>query len=248
MPFLLRNLKLQPGESEELLLEGLKARFSLRSEDIAAFRVARKGIDARKKQQIRFVYTIEFTLADESGFAARHMPQPDLEFVQPYAEEPLPRLNADRRIVIAGMGPAGLFAALRLSDYGLTPTLLERGKGTEERIRDVRRFWETGELDTESNVQFGEGGAGTFSDGKLTTRVRDPRIGYVLEKLVEFGAPPEIRYLAKPHVGSDRLRMVVMNMRRRLEANGVTVRFGRRVTDLVTDAGRLKAVLVNDRD
>lgn len=248
MPFLLRNLKLQPGKSEELLLERLKARFSLRPEDITAFRVARKGIDARRKQQIMVVYAIEFTLADESGFAALHMPQPDLEFVQPYIEQPLPRLNADRRIVIAGMGPAGLFAALRLSGYGLIPTLLERGKATEERIRDVRRFWETGEFDAESNVQFGEGGAGTFSDGKLTTRVRDPRIGYVLAKLVEFGAPPEIRYLAKPHVGSDRLRMVVMNMRRHLEANGVTVRFGRQVTDLITGAGRLKAVLVNDRD
>lgn len=248
MPFLLRNLTLHPGEAEGLLLERLRARFFLRPEDVTGFSVVRKGIDARRKQQIKFVFTVEFTLADEAGFAAQHLPQADLEFLPPQAPPLLPRLSTNRRIVIAGMGPAGLFAALRLADYGLTSTLLERGRAVEERVLDVQRFWGSGMLDPESNVQFGEGGAGTFSDGKLTTRVRDPHIGYVLAKLVEFGAPPEIRYLAKPHVGSDRLRGVVANLRRHLEACGVTVRFRRQVTDLIADAGLLRAVVVNSQD
>jgi uncharacterized FAD-dependent dehydrogenase len=143
------------------------------------------------------------------------------------------------------MGPAGLFASLRLVERGVKPIILERGKAVEERIADVMSFWNHGLLDVESNVQFGEGGAGTFSDGKLTTRVRDPNAGYVLEKLVSFGAPPEIRFLAKPHVGTDRLRKVLVNLRRHLLTSGADIRFCTRLTDLVIQDGQVRGVLLS---
>lgn len=180
MPFLLRNLTLNPGEGEDLLLEKLVTKFTLRRDQIVSWWVVRKGIDARKKPRVKIVYTIEFTLADEATFRQLHGLDADLEPVPETAELCFPRLGSTKRIVIAGFGPAGLFAALRLSEYGLAPVVIERGAPMAERVQDVQAFWSRGMLDGESNVQFGEGGAGTFSDGKLTTRVRDGNIGYVL--------------------------------------------------------------------
>ena len=127
-----------------------------------------------------------------------------------------PHRRTDRQIVIAGSGPAGLFTALRLAEYGLTATIIERGQPVEQRALDVQQFWRNGLLDPESNVQFGEGGAGTFSDGKLTCRSKDPLVPWILERLADFGAPSEIRYLAKPHIGTDRLRVVVKTIREHL--------------------------------
>jgi uncharacterized FAD-dependent dehydrogenase len=245
MPFLLRNLTLCLGE-EELLADRVRARFALGPDELLDWHVARKGIDARKKAQIRLVYTVEFTVADEEGFRARHLPAPDLEYLEPAPARSFPRLNADTRIVVVGTGPAGLFAALRLCEYGLVPVVLERGKPVEERVRDVERFWAHGVLDGDSNVQFGEGGAGTFSDGKLTTRVRDANLRYVLTRLVEFGAPEDILNLAKPHIGTDRLRRVVINIRRHLEARGAAILFRHQMTDLLVSDDRLQGVVVND--
>lgn len=245
MPFLLRNLALSPGEDEDLLLERLLTRFSLDRAEITSWRIVRKGIDARKKPRIKFVYTIEFSLVDESGFRVKHGSDPDLDVAMELEEPHFPKLCAAQRIVIAGSGPAGLFAALRLSEYGLTPAILERGRPIADRVRDVQSFWSRGELDVESNVQFGEGGAGTFSDGKLTTRVKDRNIGYVLSKLVRFGAPSEILYLAKPHIGTDRLREVVTNIRLHLESAGVAIRFREKLTDIVTNGDSVRGVVVN---
>jgi uncharacterized FAD-dependent dehydrogenase len=221
MPFLLRNLTLNLGEGDELLPLRLMDRFSLTPEDLLSLSVARKAIDARKKPNIKFVYT--------------------------RVQSVLPKLRSDKRILIAGMGPAGIFAGLRLAEYGLTPAIVERGKPVAERVRDVAEFWRRGSLDPESNVQFGEGGAGTFSDGKLTTRIRDANSGYVLEKLVRFGAPPEILQLAKPHIGTDRLRRVLINIRSHLETNGLAVRFREKLTDIFIGDGELRGVAINDR-
>jgi len=247
MPLLLRNLTLNLGESDDILPEKIAARLSLEHNALVSWRIVRKGVDARRKPRIKFIYTILFSLADEEGFLARHGDDPDLSRAENGRRPVFPRLAATKRIVVVGTGPAGLFAALRLSEYGLSPVILERGRRMEERVRDVETFWRTGLLDTESNVQFGEGGAGTFSDGKLTSRVRDPETGYVLEKLVQFGAPEEILWLAKPHIGTDRLRGVVTRIRRHLEASGVAVRFAHKVTDLLADGGRITGVVVNDR-
>jgi uncharacterized FAD-dependent dehydrogenase len=247
MPFLLRNIALDPGEGEDLLAARIMARFSLAPHELTGIFVRRKGVDARKKQQIKFIYTIEFTLSDETGFWQQHHLDPDVEIV-PAREAPrFQKIAANKRIIIVGTGPAGLFAALRLAEYGLAPIVLERGRSVAERVKDITSFWRKGLLDPESNVQFGEGGAGTFSDGKLTTRVRDENSAYVLGKLVAFGAPGEILHLAKPHVGTDRLRRVIVNIRRHLESNGVVIRFREKVTDIVSKGGSLQAVVINDR-
>jgi len=248
MPFLLRNLILNLGETDEHLATKLCARYDLPSAALLSLNLVRKGIDARKKPHIKFVCTVEFTLADEEGFWSRHKGDPDLGRIEAQPEQALPKCAVSRRIIIVGTGPAGLFAALRLTEYGLAPLLLERGKPMPERVRDVQAFWSRGALDTESNVQFGEGGAGTFSDGKLTTRVKDPNIRYVLDRLVQFGAPREILHLAKPHIGTDRLRGVVTAFRQHLEGQGVTVRFQKRLSGLAIGAGRLNGVIIDGRE
>ncbi|ACM21871.1 FAD-binding oxidoreductase, putative [Geotalea daltonii FRC-32] len=247
MPFLLRNLTLDLGESEEFLPAIVCARFSLQPEDITRFAIIRKGIDARKKPRIKLVYTIEFAVADEELFKLSHQGG-DLEYVAEKKPPVFERVACDKRIVIVGMGPAGLFAALRLAEYGLTATIVERGRPVEERLKDVQSFWDRGELNTASNVQFGEGGAGTFSDGKLTTRLKDQNIRYVLDKFVQFGAPEEILTSAKPHIGTDRLRCVITAIRQFLTERGFSIGFSSRLTDIVTDSGRIIALKINDTD
>jgi uncharacterized protein len=246
MPFLLRNVILSPGEDENLLPAMLLSRFSLAHDDLTGIRVIRKAIDARKKPHVKIVYTIEFTVADENGFWQANQLDQDLEAAPVRERAQFPRIASEKRIFIVGAGPAGLFAALRLTEYAISPVILERGKEVENRVRDIESFWRSGLLNPESNVQFGEGGAGTFSDGKLTTRVRDVNSAYVLENLVRFGAPGEILYLAKPHIGTDRLRRVIVNMRRHLESLGTVFRFREKLTDIVSHEGRFHSIVIND--
>lgn len=246
--FLLRNLTLSLDEDESLLPQRLAERFALQAADVISCRIVRQGIDARKKAHIKHVYTVEFAVADPESFWRRFGGERELERVQASLPAVHTPVASSARIIVAGSGPAGLFAALRLAEYGLKPLLIERGREMDSRVKDVGRFWQKGELDEESNIQFGEGGAGTFSDGKLTTRVKDPHASYVLARLVEFGAPEEIAWLAKPHIGTDRLRDVVVNIRRFLASRGVEVRFGARLTDLQVAGGLLRAVVVNGNE
>ncbi|ABB32894.1 FAD dependent oxidoreductase [Geobacter metallireducens RCH3] len=248
MPILIRNIVLAPGEGDDVLGTRVAERFGVPERDIQSLHLVRKSIDARRKPRVIIVCTVQCRLLDEAGFLVRHGHDPDVKAVKEEPQPVFPRLAGGGRIVIVGMGPAGLFAALRLAEYGLAPTILERGRPVEERTRDVQAFWSLGQLDTESNVQFGEGGAGTFSDGKLTTRVNDSRIGYVLQKFVDFGASPEILHLAKPHVGTDQLRRVVAGIRQGLLAAGCDIRFRSRVTDIVSREGRVGTVIVNGTD
>jgi uncharacterized FAD-dependent dehydrogenase len=247
MPFLLRNLALGLEEDEGLIPEKICSRFSIPRNELMNCSIVRKGVDARNKRRIKFVCSIRFEVSDEEVFRRGRFPDPDLDYVEIEREPVFSRCRGGTRVVIAGMGPAGLFAALRMVEYGLTPVLIERGKPVEERLKSVQSFWSAGLLDPESNVQFGEGGAGTFSDGKLTTRIRDVNIGYILKKLVDFGAPADILSMAKPHIGTDRLRGVVTNIRRHLQASGVDIRFSTRLTDIVQSSGRLSAVVLDDR-
>ncbi len=226
----------------------IAARYRLSTGAITGFRIVRKGIDARRKARIKLVYTVEFNCAEAESFRAVHAGDADLRWVEELPPRSFKRLDSRKQIMIAGMGPAGLFAALRLAEHGLTATVIERGKPVAERLRDVTTFWGKGLLNPDSNVQFGEGGAGTFSDGKLTTRVRDANIQYVLTKLVQFGAPAEILWLAKPHIGTDRLREVVTGIRRHLEHCGFTIFFQRQLTDIRTSGERLGSVIVNNQD
>ena len=243
MPFLLRNLPLLPDEDEELLLNRTASATGLRKEQIKRFRIVRKSVDSRRKPRIFFVCTVLFFLDDETILDPSAASIPNLEKVQEEIPTVFSKAKHPGLIVIAGMGPAGLFCALRLAAYGVPSVLLERGRPVEERIRDVSRFWANGILSPESNVQFGEGGAGTFSDGKLTCRLRDPNTGWVLEQLISFGAPPEIRFQAKPHVGTDRLRGVVAAMRQVLLERGCRIHFNTCLTALGISRGKIMSAI-----
>lgn len=200
-------------------------------------RIIRRSIDARRKDRIRKVYTLDFTADKKLPLD----PAPDMTYRR---AEPGTRTMANRP-VIAGFGPCGMFCALVLAQQGYRPLILERGQRIEDRIRAVERFWETGELDPECNVQFGEGGAGTFSDGKLTTGIKDPRIRFVLEEFVRAGAEDDILYDQKPHIGTDHLRGIVKNIRGAIEELGGEIRYGTRLEHLQTKGGRVSGVVVS---
>lgn len=248
MPFLLRNLTLHPGDDESRLRVLAAGQLGLAPADLLEFCIRRKGVDARKKPRVLLVYTVSFSLADERCLSHK---LGQLDNLEQLSVEPSFTIRSERRpepVVIAGMGPAGLFCALRLVGHGIAATLIERGKPVEERVQDVSRFWRDGTLHPESNVQFGEGGAGTFSDGKLTCRLRDPNTAWVLDQLVQFGAPPEIRYQAKPHVGTDRLRGVVAAIRNSLQQHGCCIRFSTCLTGLTSQTDRIAAVVCNQSE
>jgi uncharacterized FAD-dependent dehydrogenase len=245
VPFLIRNLACDFRTSETAVFGQLLTRLSLNREEIVSWKIVRKGLDARKKKSIRYVYTIEISVRDETVCIEKFANDGDITHIPEKQPKTFPRITADKEIVVSGMGPAGLFAALRLAEYGLTATIIERGRPVEQRVQDVQAFWDRGVLNPESNVQFGEGGAGTFSDGKLTTRIRDENLGYILENLVRFGAPREILWLAKPHIGTDKLRRVVAGIRTELQERGFTIRFSGKLTDLVTRKGQVSGLVLN---
>ena len=208
------------------------------------FRLYKKSVDARRREDIRFVCTV---LAEgelpEKALAATVLSRADAHILK---RETLAPVIGEHPLayspMVVGMGPAGLFAALLLARYGYAPILIDRGASVEDRVRDVARFTAEGALDPDSNIQFGAGGAGTFSDGKLITRIQDPYCSLVLETLVEFGAPKEILFKAKPHVGTDLLRGVVSAMLREIERLGGQLRYRCRLDDIVECADGLRAV------
>ena len=235
------GLRLRPGETESKLAD--KAKRELGTE-IRGFIVLKRSVDARKKDDIALVYTIAAKVAHENQVLKKCRSKK----VSMYREEryvfPVERLRLPKRPVVIGTGPAGLFCGLMLARIGARPILLERGMDVDTRVRDVEAFFESGSLDPRSNVQFGEGGAGTFSDGKLNTGVNDPRMQMILEEFAAHGAPAEIRYDAAPHVGTDYLRRVVKELREELISLGAEVRFAHQVTGLCVEDGKLKGLEV----
>lgn len=230
------QIKLKPGQPKELLKEKIEKKYSIKITD---WKIVRESIDARNKKDIYFVYTVDFNC----NRRLRLKEAVDIKYELP---EQGTQILLHRPVII-GFGPCGMFAALILAEAGYSPLVLERGKEMEKRTADVDRFWKDGILDTESNVQFGEGGAGTFSDGKLTTGIRDFRIKKVLEEFVAAGASSEILYKAKPHIGTDVLRDVVVNIRNKIISLGGEIQFESRVTDFLTDPkGRLVGLEVNN--
>ena len=221
----------------------------IQKKDVKHICVAKQSVDARKKEALKYSYTVEIRLKENAAYKKKENRiteisetayHPDVSGTQPLSSPP----------VIVGAGPAGLFCAYLLASHGFSPVVIERGRRVEERQKDVETFWKTGLLDPESNVQFGEGGAGTFSDGKLNTLVKDKfgRSRFVLETFVRFGAPKDILYVNKPHIGTDILTEVIANLRREIIRLGGSFQFATKVTDLRVCDGKLTAIELNEKE
>ena len=244
MRYLLSNLPLELGEETGNLAVPLVRVLGGEAADFRAVTLERRSLDARHKGAIRFLVTLGFET--ERTLAVGPLPGGLKLDLAPEAVAWTVSLVARRpRVVVVGSGPAGTFCALRLLDYGIQPIVLERGPAMSERVKAITGLWQDGTLDPEANAQFGEGGAGTFSDGKLTTRIGHPATRYVLEAFVRFGANPRILYLAKPHVGTDVIRRCAVLIRRDAEARGVQYRFCARLDDVRCDPqGRICAAVL----
>lgn len=243
------QLRLPLDHEEGALEPAVRRRLGLDVTDPIDFQVFKRSHDARNKSAIVLVYTVDVSVRDEAALLARFERDPEIGPTPDMSYRPVTDATGrglEPRPIVIGMGPCGLFAALILAQMGLRPLVLERGKKVRERTVDTFGFWRTGDLDPESNVQFGEGGAGTFSDGKLYSQVRDPRhLGRkVLTELVEAGAPSEILWSSKPHIGTFRLVKMVESMREKIESLGGEMRFGARVTGLHLDGGRVRGVVL----
>jgi len=244
------ELSLPLDHPDAALRRAIVARLGIADDDLLDFTVFRRGYDARRKHAIAFVYTIDLSARDEAGILRRlrddrHVgPAPDTSYHY-VAKAPK---GLQERPVIVGFGPCGLFAALLLAQMGFRPIVLERGRDVRRRTQDTWALWRKHTLTPESNVQFGEGGAGLFSDGKLYSQIKDPKFygRKVMQEFVRAGAPPEILYVSKPHIGTFRLTGIVAAMRKEIIALGGEVRFESKVTDLLVEDGRVAGVVLQD--
>lgn len=242
------QLKLKASHTPEELRQGVLKTLKIKESDLISWSVVKRSIDARKKPEIKFVYTIDVKVKGQERIL-KHAKSVNIQRIEKKEYlAPLPGTrHLPHRPVIIGTGPAGLFCGLLLARAGYQPLLLERGESVNDRQKKVEAFWNTGILDETSNVQFGEGGAGTFSDGKLNTAVKDStgRNRYVLESFVKAGAPEEILWLNKPHIGTDILRDVVKNIREEIISLGGEVRFRSQMTDIRAEKGQVTAIEIN---
>lgn len=256
------NLKLPFDHSESDLKEAIRAFLGVDEAQLLDYTVFRRSTDARKRDMIYFLYLIDVEVADEAALLSNPQlnttPDTRYAFVMPQVtdEAQVPELREGSlqlptgtppRPVVIGLGPCGMFAALLLAQMGMRPLVIERGKKARARSKDVFKFWRKNEFDTKSNVQFGEGGAGTFSDGKLTTRIKNEnnRVRKVLEELAKAGAPEEVLYLAKPHIGTYKLIRVVRNLRAEITRLGGEVRFETQMTDVKIEDGALRGITLD---
>ena len=234
--FRLRNIKIREDLTEEQVFQKAIKANKIKQEEVEKWYIYKKSIDARKKEDIYYNYTIDIKLKNK---------EKEKRFEQ-IDEYEFPKIEIKRKSqykpVIIGSGPAGLFAGLILIENGIKPIILERGKCVEERIKDIEEFKKTRKFNTKSNIQFGEGGAGTFSDGKLNTGNNSIYSRKVLEEFVKFGAPEEILYMSKPHIGTDNLVKIVKNIREYIISKGGEVLFNEQVTDFEIQENEIKAV------
>ena len=235
------NLKVEIEEKIDLKKEVVK-KLKIKEEEILKIIIRKKSIDARNKNKIFIVYTLDINLKNENKFSKLKIEEKEVKLI-------INSKNKEGKMnpIIVGIGPAGLFAGLILAKEGLNPIILEQGKSVNERKKDVDLFWNERKLNTFSNIQFGEGGAGTFSDGKLTTLINSKFSDYVLKEFVDCGAPEEIFYLAKPHVGTDILIKVIENLRNKIITLGGKVYFNEKVEDIEIENNEIKSVKTNTK-
>ena len=242
------GLKLPFDHHQDDLLQEAAKKLNLPATRILSLRIKRRSLDARANRPLSRVYTVLVEVKEEGLSAGLIKQDPSLSYSQQAAYQfPARGFRGKRdRPVIVGTGPAGMFAGLILAEAGLDPILVDRGRPVRQRVKDVNRFWSKGKLDQESNVQFGEGGAGTFSDGKLTTRVRDKqyRAEKILQELVSAGGPEQLLIEAKPHVGTANLVQIVENLRGKIESLGGEYRFESRVDDLLLEGDRVAGLVL----
>ena len=236
----LNNIKIKENLSNEEVLKFAIKKFHINPIDVLEWHISRKSIDARKKDDICFNYSIDLKVQNEHKYK---------QFAKVVQFE-MPKINIKNNFssnpVIVGAGPGGLFAAITLVQSGIKPIIVEQGDTVENRLKDVEDFQKSGKLNRFSNVQFGEGGAGTFSDGKLTTGIHSPYCQKVLQDFAYFGAPEEILYLAKPHIGTDNLIEILKNMRKYIISNGGQFLFNTKVTDFVIENNHIKSVKIEN--
>ena len=245
----IRDIALPPEHNPHQLQFEAAQLLRVNNSKVRQLRIVRRSVDARKKPDVKIIYTIDVAVDGNEQKIIRNSGCKRASIAPvSYYKPPKKAPQSENRPVVIGFGPAGMFAALILAIAGLKPLVLERGEDAATRHEKVEEFFSTGRLNTMSNVQFGEGGAGTFSDGKLNTGVNNPRIGWILEQFVKAGAREDILYDAKPHVGTDVLLTVVQNIRRRIISLGGEVRFGAQVTKLRTDGDHLTGVEVNGQE
>ncbi len=248
----IRQIKIPILDDNEVFLKNKVAKIlHINVKDIKSLKINRKSIDARLKDHIFYIYEVDVDTLNAPKIIKKNTSKDIFQVQEEQYKLPKMKLaNLKEPIVVVGTGPAGLFASYILAATGLKPLIIERGQILEERIKDVEKFWKENLLNTESNVQFGEGGAGTFSDGKLNTLIKDPRhLGkLVMEVFVKHGAPPEIMYLQHPHIGTDNLRLVIKNMRETMLKMGAKYLFKTKLTNLLIEDGKLKAIEVNNQE
>lgn len=247
----INQIKLPIHHEKAQLEQKIQKILKLKPEQVKGYQIVKKSIDARKKPELFYVYSVDVEVETEERIWKK-INDKNVMSIHPkkYTFPPKQNFSSPRPPVIVGAGPAGLFCAYALTLQGCPPIILERGKQVEGRTADVEQFWKTGVLNSASNVQFGEGGAGTFSDGKLNTLVKDPagRNRFVLETFVKFGAPEHILYENKPHIGTDVLAQVIRNMRLFLQEQGAEFRFLSCVTDVLISDGLITGVEINDSE
>ncbi len=238
------QIKLPITHTEKDMLNKVSKELRISENDILSTNIYRRSLDARKKNDIHYSYIIDVKVKDEKLVLSRSKKAEEVkEYEYIYPEV---KTKSSMSPIIIGFGPAGLFAAYILSELGLNPVVFERGEDVDSRTKTVDEFWKTGLLNENSNVQYGEGGAGTFSDGKLTTRSKDLRSRKALEILVKHGAPKEILYVNKPHIGTDILKPVVKSMREEIIRLGGKVNFNSKVEDFIIEEGTIKGIVTNE--
>ena len=246
----IRQVKAKINASDEELIKKIADKLKINQDEILDYSIKKKSLDARDKQDIHYVYEFDVEVKDENKVLKRR----SKDILKTPNEEYVFNITGTKKLeyrpIIVGSGPAGLFCGYMLAKYGYKPLIIERGEKIEERIRTVEKFWQTGELNKESNVQFGEGGAGTFSDGKLNTLVKDKmfRNKKVLEIFVEAGAPEEILYINKPHIGTDLLRTVVKNLRNKIIEMGGEFKFNSCLTNINIENGKINSIQINNNE